>query len=267
MPVVNSLGVDIAYDVLNTDGPGLPVFFIAGLNGMATSCMAQAEPFAKERPVVLHDHRGTGRSAKPLGVYSVENMATDVIAIMDDAGIERAHMVGTSTGGAIIQVLCNDHAARVRSAAICCSWPKSDHFFVRQFEVRKRILSELGIEDLVRHTTSVLWDPKYFTEHYDEMREKEAFMVANAGPVEVDLQRIDAIIAHDQLSRLGEIRVPVSVIGARNDFVCPFYYSQQLAEAIPGAELKLYDDGGHFFYLVHVEEFNDDIRRFIAKHE
>ena len=69
MPVVNSGGVEIAYEMLNPDGDGVPVFFIAGLNGMRASCMLQAIPFSKERPVVVHDHRGTGESAKPLGVY------------------------------------------------------------------------------------------------------------------------------------------------------------------------------------------------------
>ncbi len=194
-------------------------------------------------------------------------MAADVIAIMDDAGIAKAHMVGTSTGGAIIQVLCIDNPDRVQSAAICCSWPKSDHFFIRQFEMRKRILLNLGTEALMLLTSTVLNDPKYFTEHYDEILEKEATHLANAGPSEVDAERIDAIIAHDQIDRLVRITVPVIVIGSKNDAVCPPYFSEQIAEAIPTAELKLYEDGGHFFYLVYADEFNDDIRHFIAKNE
>jgi len=267
MAVVDSGGVEISYEILNPDDAGVPIFFIAGLNGRRASCMKQAVPFSRERPVVLHDHRGTGQSAKPRGVYSIENMAADVVAIMDDAGIDKAHLVGTSTGGAIIQVACIDYADRVQSAAICCSWPKSDHFFRRQFEMRKLVLLELGTEAITRLANTTLNDPKYFTEHYDEILEKEADAIANAGPPEVDAERIDAIIAHDQLDRLGQIDVPVIVIGAKNDSVCPPYLSEQLAEAIPGAELKLYEDGGHFFYLVYDEEFNGDIRRFIAKHE
>ena len=262
MAVVDSGGVEISYEVLNPDGAGVPIFFIAGLNGMRVSCMKQAGPFSRERPVVVHDHRGTGQSAKPLGVYSVENMAADIIAIMDDAGIETAHLVGTSTGGAIIQVACLDHPGRVQSAAICCSWPGPDPFFLRQFEMRKLVLLNLGTEAL-----TTLNDPKYYTEHYDEILEKEAYAIANAGPAQVDAERIDAIMAHDQLDRLGQIVTPTIVIGAKNDAVCPPYFSEQLAAAIPGAELKLYDDGGHFFYLVYDVEFNDDIRQFIAKHE
>ena len=103
MARVNSGGVEIAYDVLNANGPGVPVFFIAGLNGMRGSCMKQALPFSRERPVVVHDHRGTGESGKPLGVYSVQNMAKDVVAIMDapDGTAVAAVSIAIGAGGAI----------------------------------------------------------------------------------------------------------------------------------------------------------------------
>ena len=267
MARVNSGGVEIVYDVLNAKAPGVPVFFIAGLNGMCASCMKQALPFSRERPVVVHDHRGTGESGKPRGVYSVQNMAGDVVAIMDHAGIGRAHMVGTSTGGAIAQVLCIDYPDRVQSAAICCSWVKCDHFFKRQFDMRKRILLSLGTEALMLLTSTTLNDPRWFTEHYDEILAREKFLLANAAPPEIDAERIDAIMAFDESRRLGRIRTPVTVIGSKNDVVCPPYYSEQLAAAIPGATLSLYEDGGHFFYIVYADRFNAEIRDFIARHE
>ena len=267
MARVNSGGVEIAYDVLNANAPGVPIFFIAGLNGMRGSCMKQALPFSRERPVVVHDHRGTGESGKPLGVYSVQNMAKDVVAIMDDAGIKKAHMVGTSTGGAIAQVLCIDYRERVQSAAVCCSWMKCDHFFRRQFETRKRILLAMGTETLMHVTSTTLNDPKWFTEHYEELLERERDLLAKAGPPPVDAERIDAILAFDESRRLARIRTPVAVIGSKNDVVCPAYCSEQLAAAIPGATLSLYEDGGHFFYLVYAERFNAEIRDFIARHE
>jgi aminoacrylate hydrolase len=267
MPKVKSGGVEIAYDVLNADGPGVPVFFIAGLNGMRQACMKQALPFSRERPVVVHDQRGTGESGKPRGVYSIQNMAKDVVAIMDDAGIRKAHMVGTSTGGAIAQMLCIDHPDRVQSAAICCSWVKCDHFFKREFEMRKRILLSMGTEALMLLTSTTLNDPRWFTEHYDELLEREKGLLQRAGPPEIDAERIDAIMAFDESRRLAKIKAPVAVIGSKNDAVCPPYYSEQLAELIPGATLSLYDDGGHFFYVVYPERFNAEIREFITSHE
>lgn len=267
MAIVHSDGVDIAYEILNAESSGVPVFFIAGLAGFRQGCMAQAVPFSKQRPVVLHDHRGTGESARPEGVYSVDNMAGDVIAIMDDAGIDRAHFVGTSTGGAIIQVICLTEPSRVQSAAICCSWPKSDAFFKRQFDVRKQVVLELGIEAVTRLSSVALYDPKYFSEHVDEIEAKETASLALSGPPQVAAERMDAIVAHDVLDRLPEITAPVLVACARNDAVCPPYFSEQIAAAIPGAKLKVYDDGGHFFYLARTQEFNADLAAFIDANE
>jgi aminoacrylate hydrolase len=116
-------------------------------------------------------------------------------------------------------------------------------------------------------TSTVLNDPKWFTAHYDELLAREKGLLERAGPPEVDAARIDAIMAFDESNRLREIRTPVIVIGCRNDAVCPPYYSEELAAAIPGATLSLYEDGGHFFYLVHADRFNAEIRRFMVEHE
>jgi aminoacrylate hydrolase len=97
--------------------------------------------------------------------------------------------------------------------------------------------------------------------------EREKGLLERAGPPEVDAERIDAILAFDEGKRLHQIKRPVTVIGAKNDAVCPPYYSEQLAAAIPGATLSLYEDGGHFFYLVHAERFNAEIRDFMTRHE
>lgn len=83
----------------------------------------------------------------------------------------------------------------------------------------------------------------------------------------MDADRIDGILAFDESERLRWITAPVTVIGAKNDAVCPPYYSEQLAAAIPGAKLSLYEDGGHFFYLVYADQFNAEIRDFISHYE
>jgi aminoacrylate hydrolase len=264
---VNSSGIDIDYEILNPGSNATPLFFISGLGGDRGSWPLQAEPFSKERPVVLHDHRGTGKSAKPPGVYSVLNMAGDVAAIMNDAGIEKAHLVGSSTGGAIIQVMCIDHPEKVKSAAITSSWPKSDAFFIRQFTMRKKILLELGWEDYTRISAISLHSPKVFTDNFEKIEAKENLMIKNAPPAEIMAERIDAIIAHDQIDRLGQITAPTLVAVARDDACTPTYYSDQLAEKIPGAELHVFEWGGHFVYMANTEEFNRVIGAFIEKHD
>ena len=71
---------------------------------------------------------------------------------------------------------------------------------------------------------------------------------------------------HDQIERLGSIDVPTRVVCAKNDAVTPPYYSVDMAERISGAELKLFEDGGHFFFMMHADEFNaglSELKEFI----
>ena len=91
--------------------------------------------------------------------------------------------------------------------------------------------------------------------------------IANAPPAEIMAERIDCIIAHDQLDRLGQITCPVLVAVARDDVVTPPYYSHQLCDAIPEAELKIFDEGGHFVYIEKPVEFNEAILEFIQRHD
>jgi aminoacrylate hydrolase len=267
MAKVNSGGVEIDYEVLNAESSAIPIFLMSGLAGLRGAWGNQLEAFTKRGPVVLHDHRGTGKSAKPLGVYSIENMAADMVAIMDAVGAGKGHFIGSSTGGATAQVLCIDHPGRVQSAVICSSWAKADHFFTRTFDMRKIILRELGNEVYTRDSSITLMGPQFFNENYDAIVKTEDERIQNAPPVEVAIERIDCIMAHDQLGRLGRIQAPVLVAVAKDDAVTPPPYSEQLAAAIPGAELKIFDEGGHLFYMSKPAGFNAAILDFIGRHE
>ena len=267
MPTVNSEGVAIDYEVINPQHTDTPVFLISGLGGIRASWVKQIDAFSATRPLILHDHRGTGKSAKPSGVYSVANMAKDIVAIMDDLEIEKAHLVGSSTGGAIIQVMCIDFPDRVKSGSITSSWPRSDAYFTRQFRVRKEVLLEMGWETYTRFSTFTLHSPKFFTDNFQGIQTQENQSIANAPPAEIMAERIDCIIAHDQLDRLSRITSPVLVAVARDDVVTPLYYSEQLRDAIPGAELKIFDEGGHFVYIEKPVEFNEAVLEFIHSHD
>jgi len=151
--------------------------------------------------------------------------------------------------------------------SIVSSCPRSDAFFIRQFTMRKRVLLEMGTEAYTRLSSFTLHSPRYFAENFEAIEKREEEQIRSAPPPEVMAERIDCIMAHDQMGRLGRIRAPVLVAVARDDAVTPLYYSQQLAQAIPGAELKVFEEGGHFVYLARAEEFNTAILGFIGHHE
>lgn len=71
------------------------------------------------RPIVLIDHRGTGRSTAPLPPeWSTQDFAKDVVATLNHAGIDRAHVYGHSMGGRIAQWLGAEHADRIITLTI-----------------------------------------------------------------------------------------------------------------------------------------------------
>jgi len=72
--------------------------------------------------LVLPDNRGSGRSAAP-GPFSVADMVGDAVAVLDDAGIGTAHVLGASLGGMIAQELAVRHPGRVGRLILACTTP------------------------------------------------------------------------------------------------------------------------------------------------
>ena len=84
----------------------------------------QLPRLARRFRVVVHDHRGSGQSTMSRISYSAEQMAEDVLGLMDQLAIERAHFVGHSMGGAIGQVLAIERPKRLRRLVISSSWTR-----------------------------------------------------------------------------------------------------------------------------------------------
>ncbi len=99
--------------------------------------------------------------------------------------------------------------------------------------------------------------------HAPELEKMEAAAaVLDAKAIRIALSRIAAVAAFDRRADLHRILAPTLVLGARDDFAMPAYLSEDLARRIPGAELVIVPEGGHFFpqvvpdlYLRLVEDF------------
>ena len=97
-------GTRIHYRV--TGRPGAPpILFIQGLGADKNGWNLQRIGSAPSFQAIALDNRGAGRSDKPHGEYSLEQMAHDAVSVLDHAGVETAHVVGASMGGVISQIL------------------------------------------------------------------------------------------------------------------------------------------------------------------
>src|SRR5215467_2846512 len=207
MPTVPS--GDIYFE---THGAGTPVMLVPGLGGVGSYWNPNIPAFAQKYQVVLHDHRGTGQSSRSRIHYTVDQMTDDLLAVMNHLEIEKAHLVGHSTGGAIGQTLAAKHPERLISLVIYASWTKADAFFRRVFEARRALLTSTGAAAYVRSTAVFL---------YPDWWVNEKIGIPAFPPAEIVASRIDAIVDFDRTADLPSIRTPTLVICAKDDILTP----------------------------------------------
>ena len=87
------------------------------------------EPLSRLFDVVLFDNRGVGESDAPPGPYTTAELAGDALQVLDEAGVERAHVVGTSLGGMVAQELALTAPERVDRLVLVCTLPGSARSF------------------------------------------------------------------------------------------------------------------------------------------
>ena len=187
-----------------------------------------------------------------------------VLRLMDALGIDTAHVVGHSTGGAIGQAIATDHPERLRSLVLSATWAGPDPFFRRVFESRRQVLLDSGVEAYLRASVLFQATPRWVSDNDEFITDIHRVTAASSAPVEVLVSRIDAILRHDRRRRLLEMRVPALVIVAQDDMITPRFYSEELAARIPGAKLVVLETGGHFAPAIHSEPYNAAVLQFLG---
>ncbi len=260
MPKAKIGDAEIYYEAAG-DGP--PVMLVPGLGGIGSFWAPQVAGLKDRFRCITHDHRGCGQSTHTPGRYTVERMADDTLRLMDALKIEKAHLVGHSTGGAIGQIIALDHPERLASLVLSATWCGPDPFFRRCFEIRKETLAKLGLASYLRVSSAFLWAPGWIKDHDADLARQEAATLANPPDIEIALARIDAICAFDRRGKLGAIETPTLVIVARDDMVTPIHLSEEIAAAIPGARIARLDRGGHFVPAADPASYNVPVRSFL----
>lgn len=260
MPIAQLEDGEIYYEV---HGSGQPVMMVAGLGGVGSYWKSQVEPFAENYQIILHDHRGTGKSSRSKITYSLEQMARDTLGLMDALGIEQAHLVGHSTGASIGQILAIENPDRMGRIVMASGWTKADGFFRRCFEMRRELLLKSGPLAYVRATPLFLHPSWWIRDHIDDLEKAEADVYGSNPDVDIMNSRIDALLNFDVTDRLHDIRNEVLVLGVRNDNLTPAYFSKELAGLIPGAQLTIMEEGGHAASQTMPDEFNRIVLDFL----
>ncbi len=262
--------IDVGQITLNVEekGDGPPFIFIPGLVGLLTAWGYQIAEFSKSYRCISLDHRGAGESDRPpLSEYSTKHIAEDVIALMDTLGIEKAHVAGTSTGGAILQNLAIDHPHRLRCCIFSNTWTKADEYIMRVQTARKQIALAEGQEAYVKISSLFTNGANQFRYNLDRVMEVEKRSLDTIAKPEILAARLDMTMSHDRLDELTKIKNPSLIIGTRDDATVPYYFSEDLHAAIEGSKLILVEEGGHYSFRRHSDKWNALVKPFLAEWE
>jgi len=245
-------------------GAGPALLLVPGLGGLGGFWEPIIPTLSATHTVVIHDHRGTGQSSIERIVYSVDQMASDVLALMDELALESASLIGHSTGGAIGQIIALDHPQRLEKLILSSTWTRADPYFRRLFEVRKRILLSGGPRHYLESVPLFMSPPKSLRDHPPpDLSDDEA--TQQIPDPEVVRRRIDAILAFDRRDELGAVQSATLVSCARDDIITPLYYSEELMTLIPDAKSAFVDSGGHYFPATRAELFLDGVVPFLTE--
>jgi aminoacrylate hydrolase len=263
MPFARLPDADIHYEIT---GAGDPVLLVAGLGGAASYWNPNLDAFAARHRVMLHDHRGTGQSTRCEMEYSVELMADDLLRTMDVAGIDRAHLVGHSTGGAIGIVLGAIAPERISSLTLYATWAELDAQMEACLRLRQRLLLAMGEAEYHRATPLFMYGPYYTRDNKAKIETEIQTAILASPPASIMSARVTGILGFDGMRYLDRISCPTMVLVAEDDILTPPYSSELIASHIPHAELVRLLRGGHAVSRAEPETFNETVLGFLNRH-
>ena len=262
--VVAGDDVTIHYDVFGRrDGP--PLLMIQGLGTDSRGWALQRLALGRKFRCYTLDNRGTGRSDRPDGRYSLEQMALDALAVLDAEGVERAHVIGASMGGVIAQIIGVLHPDRTRSLVLACTACRHHPWRRELLQEWADAVDEGGMAALGDEALEWLVGPR-LRKRFGIWMNLIARIVLQQPP-EPFIAQVGAILdaTEDLRFELKTIRVPTLVITGSQDSLTPVGDAEELAELIPHARLEVLGGAAHGLMVEAPNAFNDAVLRFLVE--
>jgi 3-oxoadipate enol-lactonase len=249
----------IPHHVVEGAPGGTPVVLLPSLGATLAMWDAQAAALAGEHRVVRADHRGHGASPVPPGPYELADLASDVVDLLDQLGIERASLVGLSLGGMVSMWLAAHAPERVDRLALLCTsahMPPASAWAERAAAVRAA-----GTTAVVADAVAERWLTPGRAEHDPGLARRLRAMIA-ATPAEGYAACCGAIERMDLRGDLAAIRAPTLVIAGAEDPATPPDHAERLVAGIAGARLEVLSPAAHLAAIEQPEAVN----RLVGEH-
>jgi 3-oxoadipate enol-lactonase len=259
MSFVKSHGVDIYYESHGT--ADRTIVLAHGMGGNAAIWFNQVAEFYKDYRVIAFDHRYFARSQCAADLFEPAKFSDDVISIMDALNIESATFICQSMGGWTGSQMAVHHSERV-NALVMSHTPGIFY--------HPEVVNNQEISDLVRQIGTGFASPALAFD-FPEKNPAGAVLYAQVS----NFNGIDNAVIPRKIGEAGigvdtktlaTYSVPTLFVTGELDVLFPAEYIEALAATVPGAECVNLGQVGHSSYFEKPEEFNAEVRRFLARH-
>jgi pimeloyl-ACP methyl ester carboxylesterase len=254
---------DQARLAVQIQGRGPALFLISGLGGTASFWDAVLESLTGHFTLITLDQRGIGSSSRGSAPCTIDLLADDCLAVMDDLGLTHAAVLGHSTGGCIAQTMALKAPARISALLLSGTWAKADRYMHELFAMRAALLHADPVQ-YANSATFLSYNPAWLNEHWGVFDKAVATAPTQAASKAIIAERINALIAFDQTAQLQNIKAPTLVLGSADDLIVPLYLQRDLASRIALASQYTFPYGGHFFPITQTLDFCQQIHRWLA---
>jgi pimeloyl-ACP methyl ester carboxylesterase len=242
-------------------GSGAPLLLIQGLGYARWSWEPIVGPLAERYRVLFFDNRGIGESDTPPGPYTARQMADDALQVLDEAGVEHAHVLGASLGGMVAQELAVAAPERVDRLVLCCTHPGLAHGFplpeatVRLFAEAATLAPEIALRRFVENALGD--DPPAGLA--DELLRRRL-----ENPQDPAGWQAQAAAGTTFEGVDGPIAAPTLVVSGTADNVVDPRNAGVLVARIPGARLAMLEGRGHLFFWEDAAAFVRIVEEFLG---
>jgi 3-oxoadipate enol-lactonase len=273
MPKVDVNGVSLYYV---EEGDGFPLFLIHAWPTDHAIWMFQLPVFSDHFRTIAVDLRGFGRSDKPEGSITIEQFSRDLAGLMDQLGIEKAHIAGISLGGAVAKQFALDYPERNQSSLQIGSVMTTERFMI-EVNGQMRDTNELYLEEL-KHGYVNFWEKVWKRNlHYFFSREyantaqgsyiirylfEDRYARLNADAASIT-SAVRSNLKWSVEDRITESRTPTAIIVGDSDPTLP--YCEEHHNLCPQAEYWIIKASGHFCIIDQAQDFNQNALSFLQR--
>lgn len=266
MPKIKVNGISMYYEL---HGEGEPIILISGFGADHLMWDEVVSILKNNYTVIVFDNRGAGQTDIPKKLYTIDEMSRDTAQLCHQLNIKKAHFIGNSMGGFILQHLAYHYPELVQTAMISNSATSiqcSFHLYLEaQLELRK---ANAPLSSLIKASSSWAFSYKFLTrpgmlENLIDLGLNTPYPFSIAGYE----GQYAAVCQFDSTDWVDKIKTPTLIVGGDQDLIFPEALIKMLASHIPHAKYYSFKDCGHLPLMEYPVQFAKLAKELISEHQ